>query len=58
MITGALVFKGVTLKDMIAKNTECVIPFKEIQWSQVSKHALYFAKALLERDPAKRLDAD
>ena len=56
-LTGKFVFSGKNYKDILNKNTECIVPYPHQYWSRLSTQARDLVQNMLQKNPDIRLSA-
>lgn len=56
-LTGKFVFSGKNYKEILNKNTECIVPYPPQYWAKLSPEARDLAQGMLQKDPSSRLSA-
>jgi len=51
------VFSGKNYKEILNKNTECIVPYPPQYWAKLSPEARDLAQGMLQKDPQRRLSA-
>jgi serine/threonine protein kinase len=58
LLAGEAPFNGSSVSEILVKNKNCRIEFKEKSWKNVSENAIDLVKGMTEQDPAKRISAE